>query len=98
MAAALVAGASAVKVGTRFVASKEDKAHPDYVMALVASDAQDTVYTDKFQGTWPIRAPHREKGADLCPFRPKSAQPPTIPALDRLVGSCRNLRFFFHRR
>ena len=59
MAAALVAGASAVRVGTRFVASEEARAHPDYVKSLVASDAKDTVYTDKFQGAWPMRAPHR---------------------------------------
>jgi NAD(P)H-dependent flavin oxidoreductase YrpB (nitropropane dioxygenase family) len=58
MAAALAASASAVRVGTRFVAAKEAGAHPDYVKALIGKSAQDTIYTDKFSVGWP-NAPHR---------------------------------------
>ena len=60
MAAALAAGADGVRVGTRFVAAPEAGAHPAYVQALIAAQAQDTIYTDPpvFAVGWPD-APHR---------------------------------------
>jgi NAD(P)H-dependent flavin oxidoreductase YrpB (nitropropane dioxygenase family) len=58
LAAALAAGASGVRVGTRFVASEESNAHPAYVAALIAAQATDTVYTEAFSTNWP-NAPHR---------------------------------------
>jgi NAD(P)H-dependent flavin oxidoreductase YrpB (nitropropane dioxygenase family) len=57
-AALLASGASAVRVGTRFVASKEADAHPDYVSHLIAASSQDTVMTSAFANGWPD-APHR---------------------------------------
>jgi NAD(P)H-dependent flavin oxidoreductase YrpB (nitropropane dioxygenase family) len=60
MAAALAAGADAVRVGTRFVASLESGAHPDYKSALVAAGAADTVLSEEFgrETGWPD-APNR---------------------------------------
>lgn len=58
MAAALAAGAAGVRVGTRFVASAESGAHPDYVDLLVRARAEDTVLTEAFSVMWPD-APHR---------------------------------------
>ena len=58
MAAALVAGADAVRVGTRFIAATEANAHPTYVEALVRAGAGDTVMTTAFGEGWPD-APHR---------------------------------------
>jgi NAD(P)H-dependent flavin oxidoreductase YrpB (nitropropane dioxygenase family) len=58
MAAVLAGGADAVRVGTRFLAVDEAELHPDYLKALIVSDAQDTVYTDAFSVGWPD-APHR---------------------------------------
>src|SRR5205823_2303713 len=58
MAAALVAGADAVRVGTRFVAATESIAHPAYVDRLIESGADDTVITTAFGDGWPD-APHR---------------------------------------
>ena len=58
MAAALAAGAHGVRVGTRFVGAVEAEAHPQYVNALIAADAQDTIYTEAFSNGWP-NAPHR---------------------------------------
>ncbi len=58
MAAALAAGASAVRVGTSFAAAEEAGAHPVYQKALVKSEAQDTVFTEAFSEGWP-NAPHR---------------------------------------
>lgn len=58
MAAALAAGASAVRVGTRFLAAAESGAHPDYVAAILAAGEDDTVLTTAFAVGWPD-APHR---------------------------------------
>jgi len=58
MAAALASGASAVRVGTRFVAAEESDAHPSYVKKLISAEAKDTVLTEAFSANWP-NAPHR---------------------------------------
>ena len=58
MAAVLAAGASGVRVGTRFVAAEEAEAHPTYVEKLIASEAKDTILTETFSEGWP-NAPHR---------------------------------------
>jgi len=58
VAAVLAAGASAVRVGTRFVAAAESGAHPLYVDALIAASAEDTILTEAFSRSWP-NAPHR---------------------------------------
>jgi nitronate monooxygenase len=58
MAAALAAGADAVRVGTRFVATPEANTHPAYADALVAAGPGDTVLTTTFSAGWPD-APHR---------------------------------------
>ncbi len=57
--AAIEAGAAAVRVGTRFVATDESSAHPAYIEALInAESGADTVLTTAFSGGWPD-APHR---------------------------------------
>jgi nitronate monooxygenase len=53
VAAAFALGAAGIWVGTRFVASAEANAHSDYVAALIASAADDTVYSQLFDGGWP---------------------------------------------
>lgn len=58
VAAVLAAGASAARVGTRFVATTESDAHPAYVDALLGASADDTVLTTAFSVMWPD-APHR---------------------------------------
>jgi NAD(P)H-dependent flavin oxidoreductase YrpB (nitropropane dioxygenase family) len=58
MAAALTAGADAVRVGTRFMAAAESIAHPAYIDALIEANADDTVITTAFGEGWPD-APHR---------------------------------------
>jgi NAD(P)H-dependent flavin oxidoreductase YrpB (nitropropane dioxygenase family) len=54
--AALEAGAAAAISGTRFLASEESGAHPDYKHRLV--EGRETVLTELFGMGWP-RAPHR---------------------------------------
>jgi nitronate monooxygenase len=56
--AAMAMGADAVRIGTRFVASVESFAHPQYIEMLVDARAHDTEYTEAFGVGWPD-APHR---------------------------------------
>ena len=55
---ALLAGASAAMLGTRFVATAESYAHAAYQRALIAAHAKDTVLTVCFERGWP-NAIHR---------------------------------------
>ena len=55
--AARAAGAAAVVMGTRFVASDECDAHPQYQARLVEAEGRDTVLTELFDVGW--AAPHR---------------------------------------
>lgn len=48
VSAVLAAGAAGVRVGTRFIASTESGAHPEYVAALLAAGADSTEITDGF--------------------------------------------------
>ena len=58
MAAAIAAGADAVRVGTRFLAAEEADVHPTYANALIEAGPGDTVLTEAFSVMWPD-APHR---------------------------------------
>jgi len=61
---ALDSPASAVRIGTRFLAGTESGAHPAYVDALIAAKAGDTVITEEFDVGWP-NAPARVLRASL---------------------------------
>ena len=54
----LAVGAAGVALGTRFVATKESRAHPDYKNALVEATEDTTVYTGCFDKGW-SNAPQR---------------------------------------
>jgi nitronate monooxygenase len=80
----LRAGADAVRIGTRFVATPEADAHPGYRRGLVDAGSGDTVLTTAFGNGWPD-APHRvlassvdaaERLPDDAPAR-FSPNPPT---------------------
>ena len=58
MAAALAAGAEAVRVGTRFIAAEESEYHPTHVDKVVEARGEDAVLTEAFSVLWPD-APHR---------------------------------------
>ncbi len=51
-------GAVGAMLGTRFVATQESRAHPDYKARLVAAQADATALTVCFDGDWPYAA-HR---------------------------------------
>jgi NAD(P)H-dependent flavin oxidoreductase YrpB (nitropropane dioxygenase family) len=79
VAAALAAGASGVRVGTRFLATHESGAHPDYVAALLAAGQTDTVLTTAFGVGWPD-APHRVLASALAAA--EALDDETVGALD----------------
>ena len=58
LAAALCLGADGVSVGTRFLASAECEAHPDYKKRVVEASETDTIYSELFHFGWED-APHR---------------------------------------
>jgi NAD(P)H-dependent flavin oxidoreductase YrpB (nitropropane dioxygenase family) len=50
----LATGAAGVRVGTRFIAAQESNAHPDYVEAVIAARAEDSVRTSVFHVDCPL--------------------------------------------
>lgn len=71
MAAALMLGASAVQVGTRFITSTEAKAEASYKNAIIKAQPEDIVLTLKISGTPAavIRTPYVDRvGLDLNPI------------------------------
>jgi len=58
LAAALMLGAAGACCGTRFLASDEAYAHPDYKQRVLEARETDTCYSTLFDGGWPD-APHR---------------------------------------
>ena len=80
MAAAIDAGADAVRIGTRFLAATEADVHPSYLDALIRADADDTELTDAFSAGWPD-APHRvlrsAVAASTADKLTRSVSPPT---------------------
>lgn len=53
VAAVLALGAGAAVLGTRFLASSESRAHPEYKRRLVGASGEDTVHTILFGYGWP---------------------------------------------
>ena len=51
--AAVPSAGSRVRVGTRFLATRESGAHPEYVAALLGADDEATVLTEAFAVGWP---------------------------------------------
>ena len=84
MAAALAAGADGVRVGTRFLAAPEAAAHPEYVAALIASQAEDTIYTTAFSRSFPD-APHRVLRS--CVTAAEAFQGDTVGEITTLDGT-----------
>jgi enoyl-[acyl-carrier protein] reductase II len=81
-AAVLAAGAAAVCVGTRLVASEESAAHPEYKSRLIAAQPEDTVITDLFGPEWPgapmrILANRPLRRASI----PQAQRPPAQPTI-----------------
>jgi enoyl-[acyl-carrier protein] reductase II len=50
LAAALVLGADAISMGTRFAVTKESPVHDYYKQAIIKAGIEDTIYSDRFDG------------------------------------------------
>lgn len=59
LAAAMCLGASGVVMGTRFLASTESCAHPDYASQILSAREHETVYADNLFNLGWENAPHR---------------------------------------
>ena len=77
VAAALAAGASGVRMGTRFIATEESAAHSDYVAAILAAGANSTRITDAFND---------------CPLCESSPRARVLISSDRCCGGDRRRR------
>ena len=92
-AAALALGASAAWIGTRFLASEEAGAHPDYVERLLEANEDDTVYLeDLFHIGWP-GAPHRVLHNSTVANWEKAGRAPIgkRPSEGEVIGNSRSL-------
>ncbi|WP_298563247.1 nitronate monooxygenase [uncultured Aliiroseovarius sp.] len=65
LAAALCLGASGVVMGTRFAASTESAAHPDYISRIVDAGHSDTVHETELYNIGWSNAAHRVLRSDL---------------------------------
>jgi len=52
-------GAAGVRTGTRFIAAEESDAHPAWVAAVIAAEAEDSVVSTAFNAGMPAPGPHR---------------------------------------
>ncbi|MEF7617415.1 nitronate monooxygenase [Aquincola sp. MAHUQ-54] len=75
--AAEVMGADFVYMGTRFIATQESAAAPDYKAMLVASSAADVVYTPHFSG---IPANYLKGSIEAC-----GLDPANLPVVDAVA-------------
>ncbi len=87
----MAAGADAVRIGTRFLTCPECDTHADYVRALIAAGAADTLITDHFDndGGWPapVRVLRSALEAAVVAGN-RSTSPPTRAAEAPLTMAC----------
>ena len=69
-------GANGVMLGTRFVATHEAHAHPDYKSAIVESRPNDTSYTWCFDGGWPYSGHRVIRNKTLDDWEAAGCPPP----------------------
>jgi nitronate monooxygenase len=87
----VAAGADAVRIGTRFLATPECDTHPAYVEALLAADGQNTILTDHFDddGAWPATVRVLASSLDAARrLGNRSTTPPSHDAADPLAMAC----------
>lgn len=90
MLAAMILGADGVQVGSRFVASEESSAHPDFKNVVVDAKEGDTELTLKELA--PVRLIKNKFYSDLKELYKKS---PTVEELKELLGRARAKRGMF---
>jgi enoyl-[acyl-carrier protein] reductase II len=87
LAAALMLGADGVWVGSRFVATAESAAHPDYKARLVAAGGADTERTAIFGPEWPDFNPMRVlRTKTVADWTDRLAEVPTDTSTLPVIG------------
>lgn len=76
LAAALALGADGAVFGTRFLASRESRAHSVYKQRVIDARAEDTFHTELFDIGWP-HAPHRVLRTELVEEWERAGRPET---------------------
>lgn len=89
-AAALALGAEGIEMGTRFVATQECIAHPNYKQALVAAQETHTAVIERSIGK-PARVLQGEWASKVAALE-AAIPPPTIDELLPLIAGARNKR------
>ncbi|MEW6057766.1 MAG: nitronate monooxygenase [Bdellovibrionota bacterium] len=95
LAAALVLGAAAAQIGTRFIASTECKADQGYKNAILNADPEDIVLTPKISGTPAavIKTPYVEKlGLELNVLEKLLLKDPRTKKWFKLLVSARGAK------
>jgi len=91
---ALATGYAGVQLGTRFIATTECKAHPDYKAAIVRAHARDIVLTEKISGV-PVAVINTEYiakvGTKANPLARRMLQHPTLKHYMRMFYSLQSL-------
>jgi len=81
MCAAMILGAEAVQLGTRFIATKECLAHRNYKEAIIAAKGRDTVVTRR--GIIPVRSLRNRFTAELETMERSGA---SVDAIQQFTG------------
>jgi len=87
-------GYEGVQLGTRFIASTECTAHPDYKEAIIKAKASDIVATSKISGipVSVIKTPHIEKlGLEAGPLARWMLKHPTLKHYARLMYTLKSV-------
>ena len=91
---ALAIGYAGVQLGTRFIATTECKAHPDYKAAIVRAQASDIVLTEKISGVpvAVIETDHiRKVGTKAGPIARRMLRHPRLKHYARMLFSLQSL-------
>ncbi len=94
LAAALALGASAVQIGTRFIATTESKAGDNYKQAILKAEPEDIVLTTRISGTPAavIKTPYIEKvGLDLNPIEKMLLSNPKLKKWMKMLINLRGM-------
>ena len=96
LAAALALGAAGAALGTRFLASTESAAHPEYKQRVLHASAGDTFHGELFDIGWP-HAPHRVLRNSVVDDWEKAARPVSgqRPGEGEVIGEARFGDFTF---
>lgn len=87
LAAALLLGADAACLGTRFVASAEANAHPEHQRRIVAARAGDTAFTQIFGPEWPDGRVRTLRNRVVDEWRGRDDRTPPQPDPPQCIGT-----------